>query len=89
MSVADARDYAAAKTLKGGVAVTVLLPQPETPIATITSGCAPARSWRAVLYDSMTTVRCFLREILLFRRLKCLLCCWIRAYARIWVFGAS
>jgi len=28
---------------------------------------------------------CFLREILLFQWLKCLLCCWIRAYARIWV----
>jgi len=26
---------------------------------------------------------CFLREILLFQWLKCLLCCWIRAYARI------
>ena len=27
---------------------------------------------------------CFLREILIFQWLKCLLCCWIRAYARIW-----
>jgi hypothetical protein len=27
---------------------------------------------------------CFMNEILLFQWFKCLLCCWIRAYARIW-----
>jgi len=28
---------------------------------------------------------CLLREILIFHWLKCFFCCWIRAYARIWV----